>query len=315
MTENNKYELSTINEKVHNKFMELVRSDNYPVDVKEGLDEVVNIVRNEQQLIDLYPEVLAEIPTSQSLFQDQCVQYEQHHTAHKKLRQCMLEMQNRLSALYSSKTGHKKAYLKVQRIEMEIENLEDDLKKLEEQPGPNKKRIREKELDIADQMVELEEAQRGLKSSANLIKDAMIKVVHQRQLVEKYQKIVEKSGLSYEEAEFVYYVMYFTADAEKQLRTGDHQIDRGTFGVIANLPEPIRLKVLKNIDFLEHKLMIEGYPKYGDYLFLKHRDILEPQKTGPGEFEGIKVSDFLGINTIKLISKTIEEMEENDNEG
>ncbi len=300
--------LVTIDERVQNKFMELIRSEQYPVDVKEGIDQVVNIINTERQITDLYPEVLAEIPISQSLFQDQSVQYEAHFTDHKKLRQAVLEMQDRLNALYSAKTGHKRAYLKVQRILMEIENLEEEISSCD--VVKDKKSIKRLELAKADKGVDLEEAQRGLKSAAHLIKDAMIKVTHQRKMVERYEALVKESGLSYEESEFVYYVMYFTADAEKQLRTGDHQVDRGTFGVIANLPEPIRLKVLSNIDFMEKKLFGREFPKYGDYLHIVYRDMLMPKKTGPGEFEGIKVSDFLGINTIKLLSKTIEGSDE-----
>ena len=121
--------------------------------------------------------------------------------------------------------------------------------------------------------------------------------------VEKFQEEVEESGLSYEESEVCYYIMYFSSEVERQLKTGDHQIDRGTYMAISQLPDPIRLKMLSNISFLRKKIFEEGYDTEKDYIFKTHQDVLLPKRTGPGEFEGVKVADILGIEPIKLLSK------------
>lgn len=284
-----------IEKKVNNKFIQLIKSDEYPIEIKEGINNVLQIIHDEKSITDLYPDILAEIPISQSQFQDQCVQYEQHYTSHKKLRQAIMEMNDRLEALYAAKTTQKKAIVKVERLKLEIEDLQkEEINKYNE-------------LDIVEKEIDLEEALRGLKNSSHLIKDAMIKVVHQQSLVKRYEEEVRSSGLSYEEAEFVYYVMYFTSEAEKQLRTGDHQIDRGTFGAISQTPEPIRLKILWNISFLKEKLFNQDpakrWPENGDYLFKVFRNILEPKFTAPGEIEGLSIKDFYSVDTIKLLSK------------
>ncbi len=291
-----------IGEKVETKFVQLIKSEDYPVTVRDGINEVMEIIRDERSITDLYPEVLAEIPISQSHIQDQAVQYDQHYTSHKKLRQAVMEMQDRLNALYAAKTGQKKAILKVERIKFEMENL---YNQLEETDDDYEKR--RWNLTIAEKEVDLEESERGLKDSSHLIKDALLKVHHQQNLVDKYKAEVEASGLSYEESEVVYYTMYFTKEAEQQLRTGDFNIDRGTFGAISQMPEPIRLKILKNISFLRKKLFEDQYPKEGDYLFKVYREELEPKMTGDGEFEGMKVNDYLSMETIKLLAKDKEE--------
>lgn len=300
MTENSKelMKKENLNERVNSKFVQLIKSDEYPLEVREGVNKVLDIISQEKSITDLYPEELAEIPISQSHFQDQAVQYGQHFTSHKCLRQALMEMQDRLNALYAAKTGQKKAILKVKRIEFEMENLVNELEKAED--DYEKRRW---ELNIAEKEVDMEEAQRGLKDSAHLIKDAILKVNHQQKLVDRYKKEVEESGLSYEESEVIYYVMYFTKEACIQLLSGDRSVDRGTYGAISQLPKPIRLKVLKNISFLKHKIFEEGYSQDNDYLFKVYWDQLIPKKTGPGEFEFMKISDYLGFETIKLLSK------------
>jgi len=262
--------LTVIGEQVENKFLQLI-SNEYPVALQEGINDVLNIIREEKSISDLYPTVLSEVVISQSQFQDMCVQYEQHFTPHKKLRQAVMEMQDRLNALYAAKTGQKKAIVKVERIKLELENLYAELDTCDQEY--DRKRM---ELAIAEKLIYLEEAERESKSSMHLVKDAMLKVVQQRQLVDKYSLEVKESGLSYEESEIIYYIMYFTSEAEKQLRTGDHQIDRGTFGAIAQLPDPIKNKVLKNIAFLRKKLFEESYPIDGDYLYKIYWDELVP---------------------------------------
>lgn len=297
-----------LRDELNTKFLDIIKSEQYPVEVREGISNVLDIVKEEKQLTQLYPEVLAEVPISTSLFQDKCVQYEICHTPHKKLRQAILEMQNRLSALYTAKTGHKKAMLKVVRLESELEDLQEDLEK--ETDERKKKKLN---LDIIRKEILLEEAKRGLTSSSHLVKDAALKVVMQQKLVEQYQKEVEESGLSFEESEFIYYVMYFTKDAEIQLRTAG-RIDTGTFGAISQLPEGLRKKVLWNISFIKKKLFEEGWPPEGDYIFHVFRDVLEPKKTGPDEYEGVNIKEFLSVTPIKLLSKEAEEVLEETKE-
>ena len=297
--------LVTLNEKIENKFMQLIKSDQYPVSVRTGINDVMALLKEEKSITDLYPEILAEIPISQSIFQDMCVQYNQHFTPSKKLRQAVMEMQNRLGALYTAKTGQKKSMLKVERINMEIENLNNELSKEENKDDYTQRRFK---LTVAEKLVDLEEAQRGLNESSHLIKDALLKVVHQRILVEKFQKEVEESGMSYEESEIHYYVAYFTQGAEQQLRSGDHQVDRGTFGAIAQLPKAIRLKVLSNIAFLKEKIFSPDFNPNCDYLYNTYWDsVLKPKYTGPDEIEGEKISDLLNMEAIKILAKKVEE--------
>jgi len=313
MTENTKELMKSenLNERVNSKFVQLIKSEEYPIEVREGVNEVMNIIGQEKSITDLYPEELAEIPISQSHFQDQAVQYGQHFTPNRCLRQALMEMQDRINALYAAKTGQKKAILKVKRIGFELENLNIELEKAKEnlvqdvgQKEEGDYEIRRWELTIAEKEVDMEEANRGLKDASHLIKDAILKVNHQRKLVERYRKEVEDFGLSYEESEAQYYCLYFTSEVENQLRTGDHQIDRGTNKAIAQLPKPIRLKVLSNISFLREKLFGENpHPIDGDYLYKIYRDQLMLKKTGPGEFENMKLSDYLGFETISLLVK------------
>jgi len=274
-----------------NKFVKLVKSEQYPVELREGINTVLDIIKEEKSIADLYLEILAEIPISQSHFQDVCVQYLQHYTPHKKLRQAVMEMQDRLNALYTAKTGQKRAYVKVERLKLSIQCW------TESETMNDTERF-----DLLDWQIDLEEAERELHTATHMIKDAMIKVVHQRKLVDKFTKEVEESGMSYEEAEAVYYVMYFTSEAERQLRTGDHQIDRGTFGAMSQLPEKLRLKVLNNISFLRKKLHDEKYAQDGDYLTIVYADVLRPN-VNDGKVEGLDIKEFLDFEPIKLISK------------
>jgi len=298
MTENTKEiaKIDDLSQKVENKFVQLVKSEEYPVSVREGINEVMNIIRDEKSITDLYPEILAEIPISQSHIQDQAVQMDSHFTHHRKLRQCIMEMSDRLSALYAAKTGQKKALLKVERFKLELENLHNELEKAEDDYEKRRWNI-----TISEKEVDLEEAERGLKDAAHLIKDALLKVHHQRNLVQRYKKLVAESGLSYTESEICYYVLYFTKEIEQQLRSGDHQWDRGSFGALSQLPRPIRLKVLKNVSFIRQKL--KDWPQDGDFIYKTYWDEMLPKKTGPGEMEGMNISEYLGMDSIKLLSK------------
>lgn len=287
-----------------------VIDESYPAELKKELEEVANIVAEDKQIPQLYPHVVAEVTMSQSGFIDVCVQYMEHFTPHRKLRQVMLEMQNRLAALQEAKKNYYKAAIKLERRQLELQELEEKLEELEDQLTQTKdereKRKLEREiarvrLDIAEKKVEVQEALAGRRSAQHMIKDAMLKVVAQRKLARKFEKEVEESGLSFDEAEMVYYVMYFTRDAENQIRTGG-RIDTGTFSAISQLPAGLRRKVLENIAFIRQKLQ-EGWPPEGDYIFLTYWEQMLPRKTGPGEIEGVKVEDFLAYKPPKVISK------------
>ena len=299
MSENQTQDLAVVLNDTKSQFLSIV-DDKYPEEIKEGINNIANVIAQEKQVPELFPEILAEIPISTSQFQDSCVQYGQHFTPHKKLRQAVMEYQDKLGALYSAKTSNKKAILKVERTKLEIENLENEIAQIDDDDPENlavKKRLK---LSLLEKQVELEENQRGLNSSTHLVKDAMLKVIQQDNLVKKYKKEVEESDLNYEESEVEYYVMYFTYDVEKQLRT-NNKIDTGTFGAIGQLPEPIRKKVLNNISFIKHKLYEENYPVDGDFLCKVFYDQLRPKKTGENEIEGMKVDEFLETKTIKTL--------------
>jgi len=273
------------------KFVNLVKSDQYPVELRAGISNVLDIIKQEKSITDLYPEVLAEVPISQSHFQDICVQYLQHYTPHKKLRQAVMEMQDRLNALYTAKTGQKRAFIKVERLKSKLNKLSVKIEKNDDET-----------FDMMELSVDLEEAERELHTATHMIKDAMLKVVHQQKLVNKFTKEVEETNMSYEQAEAVYYVMYFTSEAERQLRTGDHQIDRGTFGAISQMPDKLRHKILNNISFLRQKIFDKDFNHDSDYLTITHEDVLKPT-VQDGCVEGLKISEFLDFEPIKLISK------------
>jgi len=292
--------------------------DMFPAETKEEMRDVVQILEEEKHVPQLYPHVVAEIPMSQSSVLDMCVQYMEHFTPHRKLRQVMLEMQSRLEALHSAKRSYHKAAIKVERLRRELRRLDEDIEDLEQQIeelerredelSPEERRelrrlrrqLEDLELDREDLKVELDEALSGRRSAQHMIKDAMLKVVAQRKLAKRFEAEVKATGLSFEEAEMVYYVMYFTRDAEKQLRTMG-RIDTGTFGAISQLPEGLRRKVLANIEFIRKKLN-EGWPADGDFIFLEYWEDMLPKRTGPGEIEGVKVEEFLGYKPPKIIS-------------
>jgi len=288
----------TLQQKVEGKFVQLVKSDQYPITVKEGINEVMDIIAQEKSIIDLYPEVLAEVPISQSIFHDMGVQYYHGNVSpHRNLRQAVMEMQDRLNALYAAKTGQKKAILKLERLKLEIENIENELSKAE-----TDYEIRRWNLTKAEKEVDYEEANRGVKDSGHFIKDALLKVTHQRKLVEKFKAQVEKSGLSYEESEVVYFCFFFTQEAERQLRLGS-MLDRGTLMAISQLPDAIRLKVLNNISYLRSIIFDDNFDPDSDFICKTHSDVIAPIKTGDMEFEGVKIADMLGIEPIKILAK------------
>ncbi len=297
MSETKDLQLVDIKEKINKNSLSIVASKQYPISVQKGIEDVSMIISEEKHITDLYPQVLAEIPISTSQFQDQCVQYEQHSTPHKKLRQAMLEMQDKLNALYAAKTGHKKAILKLERNKLEIENLQNEINTCEPLSSDYKRLY----LSILEKEVDFEENKRGVGSSQHMIKDAMLKVVQQRELVTRYEKEVKESGMSFEESEVYYYVFYFLNDVEKQLRTAG-RVDTGTLGAIFQCPKPVRLKILKGISFIKNKLFKDGYPEDGDAICKVYEKELAPVKTGDGEMEGMSIQNFIGMEPIKILS-------------
>lgn len=283
-------------------FDKLAKSiEGVPLSISRHFDNISKIITENKTLPQLYGDVLVEIPISTSLFQDVCVQFETHFTPHRKLRQAMLELDSRLRALYAAKDGHMKAYFKVQQIKIRVEKLE---RELEQETDEFNRRL--KILKLEESKYELEKSKRELESALHLVKDAMLKVAMYQELVDKFKKEVEESGLSFEEAEMVYFVMYFTKDAEVQIRTMG-RVDTGTFGAIAQLPDGIRQKVLKNIDFIVEKLNAgEGKD---DYIYKKYWNELLPKKTGENEIEGCKINEFTMLEPIKVLAK--ERMEGN----
>ena len=287
--------LAIINDKT-NVLTNIIANDNLPADTRKQFEDISDILASEKLIPELYPEIVQEVSVSTSLFQDRCVQYETCFTPHRKLRQAMLEMDNRLRALYTAKTGHKKAILKLEEAKIDMEEIKEEYEKNLHEEGSRVKR--KLEIKMAKKVVRVEELERDFNSAAHMVKDAMLKVAQQRELIKEYEIAAKETGMSFDEAEIYHFVMYFTKDAESQLRTGG-RVDTGTFGAIAQLPEEIRKKVNWNIEFIKNKLK-EGYQ--GDYLHIVYKDILEPKRTGPGEIEGMNVRDFLKVTPIQTVS-------------
>lgn len=267
-----------------------------PEKLVKQFEQIENIIKNNQTIIDLYNKELAEIPFSTSQYQDVCVQMEQHFTPHRKLRQAIMELDSRLRALYAAKDSFVETYYKLEELKVKREKLIYEIENDDKLSSFDKeiKRIKLKKLEY-----DIQKQERELKSVINLIKDAMLKVAMYQSLIEQYKREVEESGLSFEESEVIYYVMYFTKDIEVQLRTMG-RIDTGTMGAIAQLPEIIRRRVLQNIQFITEKLQMgEGKD---EYLFIKYRDELLPKKTGENEFDGFSLKEFIGTDVIKILA-------------
>lgn len=350
-------------DEAESRFLQILNTADFPLDVQEGISNVLQIVNSNTTMPELYVKELKEIPYSTSLFQDICVQMEEHHTPHRKLRQVMMELGGKLDALDAAKNGHKKTVAKLEKLNSELNELKDIYNNLNisgngisylmalrlssinyqtkdgessisneiiplslTQPvhftnsitGENVNItdsgivnfiVKKIEIAMANKIIDLEEANRNLKTSENLIKDAAMKASQLQNQVAQYKTQVEESGLSYEESEFFYYTMYFTAEAEKQLRTGDHQVDRGSLGAIGQLPENIRLKVLKNVAWLQDKIHNDfqnsGSWYREDFYVKTHRDLFMPTRTAEGEVEGMNVVEYLKITPIKILSDVL----------
>jgi len=350
----------TVKDEINNQLINIFGSSDFPVSIQSGINDIMTLVNNNTSLPELYDKELKETMVSTSIFQDICVQMEEHYTPHRKIRQLMLELSGNLDALDSAKNSHKKSIVKCQLLEKEINELEDlyniidtnneiDLSialrlsnikytiksgadnitsyeiigsnildilsngKIEVVNDSKFIDIIKSKIKVAlgNKIIDYEEAERGLKSSQHLVKDSAIKAYQLRKQVEVYTKEVDESGLSFDESEFIYYVMYFTAEAERQLRTGDHQVDRGTYKAISQLPDFIRLKVLKNIDYIKRKLVSNNYDISMDYIFKTDEEILHPHierdTDGILVVEGVKVDDYLLMEPVRIVDHEQEE--------
>ena len=274
-----------------------------PEEVISDYKAVQDIIKAEAKITDLYPAVLMETTLGQSLFQERCFVFGERLTPHKRLRQCMLQLQEKLSSLYSAKSGEKKARLAVAKAELRVEYAKQQYEKRVEQYGKDSYEAKMQAIKVAELQVKLEETKRGVSSATHLVKDAMQKVVLYKNMTDKYLDEVKETGMSFDEAEFEFFIMYFTRDIETQLKCTGH-IDPGTYQSISHLPFNLRRKMFENIKFIEQKLSEAGdrYIGDGDYIYLKYWDILKPQKTGEGEIEGIKVEEFLTMGLVNLLS-------------
>ena len=150
-----------------------------PAELNQKLTEVADIISQNKTLPQLYGDVLTEIPVSQSLFQDVCVQYEIHFTPHRKLRQAMLELDSRLRALYAAKDGHAEAFYKVEQTKLKLEELENELTNTTDEFERRKLELRVSKLKY-----ELEKKYRDLENAIHLVKDAMLKVAMHQTLID-----------------------------------------------------------------------------------------------------------------------------------
>lgn len=327
----------------NNEYSGFLEKFNFPKSVSKSLTEVLNIIDEGKTLVEMYPDILTEISVSSSGFQDMCVQYEEHFTPHRKLRQAMLEMQNKLEALNTAKDNFFENSRELSELKRDCEFIDNLVTKLKSEDDRTVfseydiyliiKHLEEKISRIAvDNLVQIDnygtrclplEIQqciivpltdilnkksqeynkklRAFKVTEHMIKDALIKVIQQRNLVEKFKKEVKESGWSFEESEVIYYVLYFTAEMEKQLRTIG-RIDTGTFGAIRCLPGGIRKKVLRNKEFLENKIGL-GIKSSSDFLVEIYRHKLMPEFTGENEIENVNIREFISIEPIKILSK------------
>jgi len=345
----------TVRDEINNQLISVFGVSDFPVAVQSGVTEVMDLVKQNKSLPELYEKELKEVMVSTSMFQDLCVQMEEHYTPHRKVRQTMLELSDKLDALDNAKNSHKKSIVNCQLLKQEVDELEDLYIVIDMEPkidlalslrlsnikyttksgmdnitvsdiidpsimhllsngklnvidDPNYVNLVKSKIKVAlgNKIIDYEEAERGLKSSQHLIKDSAVKAYQLRVQADKYSKEVEESGISFDESEFIYYVLYFTAEAERQLRTGDHQVDRGTYKAVSQLPEFIRLKVLKNIDYIKRKLISENYDISTDYIFKTDADILQPHITRDEDgvliVEGYKVDDYLMTVPIRVLS-------------
>lgn len=326
-----------LKEEIKNNLLSSINLNNYndQPEVFNRLNTTLDNIFNNKTISDLYKTALLEVPMSQSNFLSQCVQFTEHWTPHRKLKQALIELKNKYGALNTAKNSHFKAINKHKELLDKFNNINDIIKLIEETnlitkelaikismisnniiPSVILELIIKNDIIIdyidiisklkhkaADIYIKLQEAEYAIKDTDHMVKDALDTASMYETLIPKYEQEVKESGLSYEEAEMVYYVMFLTWEVENQFRTGDHQIDRGTSKVITQMPDGLRKKIYQNIDILRKKYFDDKYHIYNDFLIKVNPDIFKPIKTGYMEFEGDDIIQFLGIEPIKQLSK------------
>lgn len=327
-----------LKEEIKNNLLSSINLNNYETqpEVFNRLNNTLDNIFNNRTISELYKDSLLEVPMSQSNFLSQCVQFTEHWTPHRKLKQALIELKSKYGALNTAKNSHFKAINKHKQLSEQLELIQTCIDKLKETElltlnlaikitSINQSIIPKQIFDIlsndnisdieviniiisklkhkaADMFVKIQEAEYSIKDTDHMVKDALDTASMYENIINNYKKEVEESGLSYEEAEMVYYVMFLTWEIENQLRTGDHQIDRGTSKVITQLPNGLRRKVYQNYNFLRKKYFDDNYPIDADFLVRTNPELFKPKKTRTMEFEGDNICEFLGIEPIKQLS-------------
>lgn len=327
-----------LKDEIKNNLLSSINLNNYEnqPEVFKRLNTTLDNVFNNRTISELYKDSLLEIPMSQSNFLSQCVQFTEHWTPHRKLKQSLIELKSKYGALNTAKNSHFKAINKRNQLTDQLQVIQSVIDKLEDTKlltlslaikitSINQSIIPKQIFDIlnnneiddievidiiiaklkhkaADMFVKIQEAEYSIKDTDHMVKDALDTASMYENVINKYKKEVEDSGLSYEEAEMEYYVMFLTWEIENQLRTGDHQIDRGTSKVITQLPNGLRRKVYQNYNLLRKKYFENKYPIDADFLVKTNPELFVPKKTGNMEFEGDNIQEFLGIEPIKQLS-------------
>lgn len=327
-----------VKEEIKNTFLKTIDISNYSnqPEVQNRLNNTLQNIIENKTISDIYNDSLVEVPMSQSNFLSQCVQFTEHWTPHRKLKQALIELKSKYSALHTAKNNHFKAFNKYNRLYREIENINTIIHDLQTDKTMNNRKAMKiscikqsiispmitnylEKYDVIDDLavidmvieklkehcselfIKLQESEYSIKDTDHMVKDALDTASMYESAVEKYKQEVQESSLSYEESEMYYYVMFLTWEAENQFRTGDHQLDRGTSKVITQMPNGLRRKVYENINLLKQKYFKDNQPVDGDFLIKSNPELFEPIKTGDMEFEGEQITNFLGVAPIKQL--------------
>jgi len=259
---------------------------NIPDNIQTKMSATLQTIMEEKSLAELYPTQLSIVNFGQSVFQDTYGVFENQYTSYRKLRQALLEINSIRSALFAAKTGQKKALIKLERIKITIEKLESELLALE----PDTPEYKLKQLDIYEQKTELEEAERDSKSSANMVKDALLRITNMEPLIAKYEEECKIENFTYEESELVYLIMKLLTDAESNIRCIGSP-GTGILTAIYQLPEQIRIFVVSKLQFINNIIKKEG--QYCDSVIKRYYDYIKPTKKD-GLIEGFNIHDFIG---------------------
>lgn len=366
----------------------------YNEETQKAIATVRQHVSNNTPAIQIFADITAKTGTgtSQSNFLSLAVQMEEHWTPYRKLRQILLELDNKLQALRTAKNGRRKAFVTSEKLKKEIKTLESVFFNLVEQTDEFKTIIKDdgtlsikdgatltldmalrlnmvdttfsKGMDssetltlipptlinalangvvisdpdtlelLADKiktiamykLVDLDDALANLNSHVHMIRDAETAAAMYLAQGKKIEEIEiptwqDKYGItSYEEAELFYYVLYFLHEYEKQIRTGDRHVDRGTEGAITQMPLPIQRHIYKMRDIIHQKYYpTNGVPSrtpHSPFMTKEDPEQFYPKKTGDHEWEGLYLPDYMGIDLVSLekIKKSAEEELQPDDE-